>query len=583
MVSTLRDAFLAIVLSAVIVHLIFRRYEPTHTISLLALLLVYPTFLSVLLWSWLPVASTFATFYITLSLSIFTYRLSPLHPLSQYPGPVLCKLSKLCLYVNSRNGKQHLYIQSLHQKYGDIVRIGPNELSISDPNAILPVLGTYGVPRSSVWAARSLFPPVDSLLAIRDPGYHHQRRRPWSRALNTLALKDYEHPIRARVTQLANSILGSCQQSTITDLSDWMCLFTYDVMSDVVFGGGSEMMKEGDNDGFRKVLDTGMRSVMIFEQMPWLAQISKNLSLPVVGEGIARLRRVGAERASSRARSGSTRKDLYFYLSHDDKPEIPAASTCLLIAEGALATIAGSDTTSSVLSNIFYFLMRNPLMYKRLQEEVDKFYPSGSDPADGVHYKEMVYLDAVINETLRLYPPLLSGSSREIPFGSGGRLIGNHYIPEGTHIRIHTYTLHRDPRNFSPYPEHFWPDRWLQTPSSSQLSTEDRHDHDDIQLSENINHNTEAFIPFSFGPSNCVGKNLAWMEMRMVVCTLVQKMRFEFGSSSISRTTATPFTHGGLPGEGQWEVEEWENSIRDEGTLQRGYLPVIVSRRSTSM
>lgn len=64
------------------------------------------------------------TFYTTFLTSIALYRVSFLHPLSRYPGPFLCKLSKAYLGWISLHGKQHLYIQSLHHKYGDVVRIG---------------------------------------------------------------------------------------------------------------------------------------------------------------------------------------------------------------------------------------------------------------------------------------------------------------------------------------------------------------------------------------------------------------------------------------------------------------------------
>lgn len=93
------------------------------------LLLVTPAALSVLLVDRvhpiaLAVAGTFATFYSTILTLIIAYRISPVHPLAAYPGPIMCKLSKFWMAYIARKGKQHLYIQSLHERYGDIVRIG---------------------------------------------------------------------------------------------------------------------------------------------------------------------------------------------------------------------------------------------------------------------------------------------------------------------------------------------------------------------------------------------------------------------------------------------------------------------------
>ena len=110
-------------------HLMFKRWEFSTIFVHAALLLLLPAILSVLLSFGqiavpAAVAATFATFYSALLFSITSYRLSPFHPLAKYPGPVACKLSKFWMAYIARQGVQHLYIQSLHDKYGDVVRIG---------------------------------------------------------------------------------------------------------------------------------------------------------------------------------------------------------------------------------------------------------------------------------------------------------------------------------------------------------------------------------------------------------------------------------------------------------------------------
>jgi cytochrome P450 len=77
------------------------------------------------------------------------------------------------------------------------------------------------------------------------------------------------------------------------------------------------------------------------------------------------------------------------------------------------------------------------------------------------------------------------------------------FVPEGTSAVVHTYSLHHDPRYFSPFPDNFIPERWL--------ASEDKIALDPTIFSEHeVIHNTAAFIPFSVGPSNCVGRNLAY-------------------------------------------------------------------------
>lgn len=99
-------------------------------------------------------------------------------------------------------------------------------------------------------------------------------------------------------------------------------------------------------------------------------------------------------------------------------------------------------------------------------------------------------------------------------------------MPEGTHVFMHTFSIHRDGRNFS-YPDEFIPERWLR----------------DGRPNDIINHNLDAFIPFSFGPQNCVGKNVAILELRAVLALVVQHFNF-----NIKRANA---------------LEGWQDGIQD--------------------
>lgn len=82
--------------------------------------------------------------------------------------------------------------------------------------------------------------------------------------------------------------------------------------------------------------------------------------------------------------------------SNEDGGSEHRPSRSITISEAVLAVIAGSDTTSTALSNAFWCLLSHPDCYKRLQEEVDCYYPSGADALNPKHYPKMVYLDAVL-------------------------------------------------------------------------------------------------------------------------------------------------------------------------------------------
>ena len=126
------------------------------------------------------------------------------------------------------------------------------------------------------------------------------------------------------------------------------------------------------------------------------------------------------------------------------------------------------------------------------------------------------------------------------------------FVPEGTNVRIPIWSLHHDARNFS-LPEAFWPERWLiadglEQPEASMLQ----------QICE-LKHNLDAFVPFSHGAANCVGKSLAMQEMRVFVTCVVHELDLRFADG--------------------WDPADWEREMQDMQTMKVGRLPVMVERR----
>ncbi|KAJ7454733.1 cytochrome P450 [Mycena latifolia] len=548
----LKHALLSVICTGLICHLTFNRLEPRSLLHFISLLALPPAILTVFV---LPHMSgilsaallTFAVYISSLVISIIVYRLSPFHSLAKYPGPMLCKVSKLWFAGIAMKGKQHLYYSELHRRFGDVVRIGPNELSFRDVNAIAPMMGSKGMPKGPWWDGR--VPEnreVRPLLALRDPEEHARRRRAWNRAFSTPALKDYEILIDARVSQLVDIL--TTKIGTPVDLSKWLGWLTYDIMNDVMFSGGGDSMLTEDRD-ISRLLGNAQPMALLMSHLPWIGELY--LWLPGMGQGLRAFRKYAAQRASERKARGSHQKDVFYHLIDEAGLEPTPPSNAQVVSDGALAIIAGAETTSTTLCNLIWFLCRNPAAYRRLQAEVDDPKRNTWGPASQAR---MPYLNAVINEALRLFPAVLSGSQRAPRIGSGGQTIGSHFVPEGTSAVVHTYSLHRKSENFSPFPDTFIPERWL--PTEEQMTLEPK-----IFSENEVIHNTAAFIPFSVGPSNCVGRNLAYQEMRMVVCTLISKFDIRFEES--------------------FNVDSWEEEMLDYFVVQRGELPVVLTARSS--
>ncbi|GJE91626.1 cytochrome P450 [Phanerochaete sordida] len=505
---------LLVITSALIAHLVFNRWEPTNVPILTVLLIGIPCALTQAafidigpIWR---VVCTFALYHASLATSVLIYRLSPWHPLARYPGPRLLKTSKIWMIRLARRGGQWRYIRALHDVYGPVVRIGPNELSFCDASLVVPILGTQGLPKGSDWMGRAMHPQTPSLIALRDPVEHQRRRRTWNRAFRPAAVQEYLPLIRKRTAQLLD-ILAKCEDQDGVDLAKWIRYFKYDFMGDLVFGGGTEMMRDGDVDARLQQQRAGVAMMVVFAHMPWVAQLAKNL--PAVSRKVTELRAMGRNRAADRCKAGSQGKDLFYYLANEDGSEKEAPSEDVVLSDGLLAIVAGSDTTSTVLTSAIYCLLTYPETYERLVEEVDNFYPPDEDWCSTKHHADMHYLTAVLNETLRLFPILRDGSLRAPWVGHGDCTVGPHFIPEGTQVRLHTYALHRDPRYFS-RPDSFWPERWLVAAGAGG------------DAPAGFAHEPGAFIPFSRGPSDCAGKALALQDMRIVLCALLQRLAF---------------------------------------------------------
>lgn len=162
--------------------------------------------------------------------------------------------------------------------------------------------------------------------------------------------------------------------------------------------------------------------------------------------------------------------------------------------------IAGYDTTASTLAFMAYCLATNPDCQERLISEIDSAIGQELPTYDNVQTIE--YLDRVLNETLRLYPP----ATRTSRVGKTELDIGGYKIPKGIELAFAVYALHRDPEIW-PEPEKFDPERF------SPEKKSERHPY--------------AFIPFGHGPRNCIGQRLATMEIKCAIVYILQHYRFK--------------------------------------------------------
>ena len=219
----------------------------------------------------------------------------------------------------------------------------------------------------------------------------------------------------------------------------------------------------------------------------------------VAGKRIQNMKRAMAT-VDRRIQLETDRKDFLYYIlaANDEKgmslPEIHVNAFSL--------NIAGSESTATALSGITFFILTHSHVHVRLVNEIRKTFKSVVD-ITLASSNDMEYLEAVISETLRLYPPVAITLPRRVP--SGGETIDGQYVPEATTVGVNHFSCFRHPQNFH-RPQDFLPERWL--PESRDNPPFDKD-------------NRACMQPFSFGPRNCLGKNLARAEMRLITAKLL--------------------------------------------------------------
>ncbi|KAL4966006.1 cytochrome P450 [Aspergillus stella-maris] len=452
--------------------------------------------------------------------SIALYR-AFFHPLRSFPGPPLAKIS--ALWSVSRNLKTdfnfHGQVHEMHQKYGDFVRIRPREISINNVDALRDIHGPGTVCNKGPWYDNTY--PARSLQTTRDKAWHAQRRRVWDRGFTTKAIGQYMPRIRENCKDLITQLKK--RAGTPVNASLWMSYFGFDVMGDLTFGKSFNMLKEGAN---APILDRYVKSLPfpgVGRCAPWVFLLLNNL--PIIRATRQGFIDWSMAQVRERRALGQSRIDLFTYILGDGAEETKTVklSEPDLARDSVLAIIAGSDTTSVTLTATLYLLAKYPEQQKLLQEELDALVEQcGGEQPSYQMLSEAPFLNGCINEALRLYPPVQGGVQRLTP--PNGTMIAGRFIPGDTIVSTPTYSLHKDPRSFSK-PNEFIPTRW--TPSSDLTTRK------------------EAFNPFIIGTFSCVGKPLAWLEMRMAVFELLSTFNFRFAGGKTRDELETLFD--GLP------------------------------------
>lgn len=163
-----------------------------------------------------------------------------------------------------------------------------------------------------------------------------------------------------------------------------------------------------------------------------------------------------------------------------------------------LFVIAGSETTATLLSGVTYLLSKNQEIYQKLVDEIRQAFDS-EDHINITSTSSLHYESAVIEEALRIFPPVGGSQCRVTP--PEGHVVSGQFVPGNTTVAVNQWCANHASSNFKD-PHKFVPERWLGDPKYK----DDRR---------------KVVQPFSVGPRNCIGLNLAYAEMKVILARIL--------------------------------------------------------------
>ncbi|KAI5925072.1 cytochrome P450 [Camillea tinctor] len=485
-----------------------------------------------------------ASLFIIHRTALIIYRLW-FHPLSKFPGPTSFAITNLIWqWKTTVSGNGQWELRDLHRKYGPIVRVGADRIDVDGSIGWASIYGHHGAGKPEFSKIPKFFFPGDHETIIGAGREDHRRmRKALNHAFSDSALREQEGLIKKYVDLLIQRLGEQADAKNTINIVSWLNFTTFDIIGDLSFGESFHSLDNNDYHPWISAIFTGVRGDAISR----LARTYPLLGAFVLSwfshsdmQTANNNRQYAKAKARARMSLGAEpegRRDFMTYLLKNKKGS-QELSDKEVEGHASLFIIAGSETTATALSGLFFFLGNNQRAYETLAKEIRDAMQNQSE-VNLMNTARLEFLTACLHEAIRMYPP----ASETPPRISPGAEIGGHYIAPGTILSVSQLSTFYNPDNFHD-PDNFHPERWL--PATHPLY--------DAAFEKD---NRAAFKPFSFGPRDCIGKNLAMSEMRLIMSKILYNYDFEV-----------------VPGQ-----SNWKDSQRIFGIWEKGGLNVNILRR----
>ncbi|KAI6881099.1 hypothetical protein KC363_g7388 [Hortaea werneckii] len=467
-----------------------------------------------------------------LALAVHRLYLSPLAK-SKIPGPRLGALTKFyeAYYEIVQRGKFAFKLDDLHERYGPIIRITPDEVHIKDSSFWDELFVKH--PKASRYSSTaSRFGNDDSMFSVADAGYHRMLRAPLNPFFSRRAIIDQQSLVQEKCNKMLEGMTKLKDIGTVFKVTDAFAAFAGDVISQYSFGFSYGLVNNYET-GWSQNFHDAYLSLGAFGhvavQYPWvnnlLKAIPERLVLrmdPSLGQMLQLQKDFVAtiddiKQSAKSPEQRSPLRTMFHALLDSELPEY--AKTITRLEHEAQTVIGGGIvTTAWALTQSVFYILNDPTVYKRLADELHQAIPDANS-SDAFAYEKLERL------------PYLTGCVKEgirFSYGISGRLprvfheaiqYREYTIPAGTAIAMSIRDVNFDDSIYDE-PRNFKPERWTAVNRSAMAA-----DRSSLE---------SHFVTFGRGPRMCLGINLAYMELYIVLAQIFRRLVLELHNTDES-------------------------------------------------
>ncbi|KXH65979.1 cytochrome P450 [Colletotrichum salicis] len=385
--------------------------------------------------------------------------------------------------------------------------MGPNNIGFIDGNAWRDI---YGMRRRGQFEKAYEYyreGPEGPISLLNAGPEEHARLRKWvSPYFSDRGMKEQEPVIGGYVDLLLRRLHENCDDGTrALDLRDWFNFCTFDILGELAFSSSFGCLESAEYHPWVKIIAFQQKEI------EWIGELNRQglrfitaIIMKILAKNKLEFMGYTIKKLQTRIQSGKQADIIESLLNNKEGMKLDMER---LVQNSTLLIAAGSETTATLLTATSFLLLSNPEAYQKVVEEVRSSF---SDPSEItlLSVNKLPYMLACLDEALRVFPVVPSWLPRRVTHGSA--TIDGNVVPEGaltlcasTQSLVATWqwAMYHNEINFTK-PLEYHPERFLGDPRFA-------------------NDRLDAFQPFSMGHADCVGRNLAYSEMRLILARIL--------------------------------------------------------------